>query len=149
MKSASYKCRILLDTNVLLEYLDRSRSKHLLVINRIRCLREKGCELLIAPQCLYELWVVLTRPRENNGYGFSPKVASAYIRQLEETFVLEQDPPQMFQTWLDLCVRYEVIGRQAHDARLVAWMKGHGVDGILTLNPSDFSRFWDVLVIPI
>ncbi len=36
---------------------------------------------------------------------------------------------------------YRVSGKNAHDARLVAVMKPHGITRILTFNAADFARF--------
>jgi predicted nucleic acid-binding protein len=40
-----------------------------------------------------------------------------------------------------MVVRLAVQGVSVHDARIVAAMRAHGVDHILTLNGADFSRF--------
>ncbi len=36
---------------------------------------------------------------------------------------------------------YRVSGKNAHDARLVAVMKPHGITRILTFNAADFARY--------
>jgi len=59
-------------------------------------------------------------------------------------FVLLPDPAGLMERWLHLCERREVRGRQAHDARLAAWMIEHGMKDLLTLNPGDFTRFDEI-----
>ena len=54
------------------------------------------------------------------------------------------DPPDIVPRWLELCTRYDVRGRQAHDARLVGFMLGSGIDRLLTLNTSDFARYTEI-----
>jgi predicted nucleic acid-binding protein len=40
-----------------------------------------------------------------------------------------------------------VIGKQAHDARLVAAMKVHDLRHLLTFNDTDFKRFTEITVV--
>jgi hypothetical protein len=40
-----------------------------------------------------------------------------------------------------------VSGKQVHDARIVALMQALGVTRLLTLNPSDFSRYPEITII--
>jgi len=141
MKNGSKTRRILLDTNILRAYMNHEDSLHLSVVNRIVALRAAGYELLIAPQCLYELWVVLTRPVEANGLGKSPEEADEVCSELREDFTLLPDPNDLVDEWQSLCRAYSIRGRRAHDARLVAWMVKHQVNAILTLNPEDFRAF--------
>jgi predicted nucleic acid-binding protein len=42
---------------------------------------------------------------------------------------------------------YSVIGKPAHDARIVALMLAHGVTQLLTLNPSDFARYQGITTV--
>ncbi len=59
--------------------------------------------------------------------------------------LLLDEPPDIAQRWLDLVRRYEVKGKEVHDARLVAL--AHDIPYILTLNPADFSRYQEVTAI--
>ena len=49
--------------------------------------------------------------------------------------------------WRDLVVQYRVHGKPAHDARIVAAMRLHGVARILTFNGRDFARYAGIIVI--
>src|SRR5436190_2232870 len=102
---------------------------------------EAGQELCIGAQNLMEFWVVATRPVEVNGLGLSPLEARAAINDLLASYTVLRDPPDLLERWLELCTRYAVSGRPAHDARLVALMLAHGVTHVLTLNSSDFTRY--------
>jgi ssRNA-specific RNase YbeY (16S rRNA maturation enzyme) len=44
-------------------------------------------------------------------------------------------------------VQHDVKGKNAHDARLFAYMLIHGVTHLLTFNLSDFTRFAEIQVI--
>jgi hypothetical protein len=52
-----------------------------------------------------------------------------------------RDERRVFDLWLDLVERYNVEGKSAHDARLVAAMQHHSVSNLLTINKADFSRY--------
>jgi hypothetical protein len=63
------------------------------------------------------------------------------LRLVERLFPLLPDMPTVYPEWRQLVVNFEVIGVQAHDARLVAAMIAHDVTHLLTFNTSDFSRY--------
>ena len=49
--------------------------------------------------------------------------------------------------WEGIVLRHRVIGKQAHDAHLVAAMVAHGVTHLLTFNDRDFKRFNEITVV--
>lgn len=53
----------------------------------------------------------------------------------------------MFEHWYDLVTTYKVLGKPAHDARLVAAMHRHRIPKILTFNVADFIRYPNVEVL--
>jgi predicted nucleic acid-binding protein len=57
------------------------------------------------------------------------------------------EPDSLARTWLDLVTRYEVKGKQTHDAKIVASMLSLGITHILTLNPQDFARYAEITTI--
>lgn len=144
MKNAT-QSRILLDTNILLAYINNQHPRHEAVYKHVSRLQDAGYDLVIAPQCLYELYVVVTRPQEQNGFGFSPEEADERIKRIVATFRLLDDPPSVVEEWRRLCTNYQIRGKRAHDVRLVAWMVKHGVSELLTLNPTDFQPFRKVI----
>jgi predicted nucleic acid-binding protein len=40
-----------------------------------------------------------------------------------------------------------VTGKRVHDARLVAVLKTHGIDHLLTFNSGDFALFTDISIV--
>jgi predicted nucleic acid-binding protein len=96
---------------------------------------------------LYEFWVVATRPVAGNGLGLSAAEASAELARLRALFPLLLDTPAIFAEWERLVNVHQVLGKNAHDARLVAAMVVHGLTHILTFNTADFSRFPGITVI--
>jgi predicted nucleic acid-binding protein len=136
--------RLLLDTNVVLRLANREAPEHALLRECIDGAALAGDELCVTAQVVFEFWVVATRPISNNGLGLSVEAARDKVDLMLATFPLLPDPPDLVQRWLDLCTRYAVCGRAAHDARLVACMLAANVSDLVTLNAEDFARHPDV-----
>ena len=132
---------MLVDTSVLLRTLQPHNPQREIVRSAIKLLTDQGRELHIAPQNLVELWVVATRPREQNGLGMLPSAAAAELGRLKSMFLLLPDTPAIYPIWEGLVTKYRVSGKPAHDARLVAAMQVHGLTAILTFDRSGFSRY--------
>ena len=89
----------------------------------------------------------MRRGRERNGIGLTPDAAGAELEQIHAFFTVLSESRDVYDIWRDLVTRYGVSGVAAHDARLVAAMKVHGITRILTFNRSDFARYPDVEVV--
>ncbi len=57
------------------------------------------------------------------------------------------DPPTLYDSWRRIVFDAKVLGKQVHDARIVAFMSGHGITHLVTLNPRDFSRYAGISVV--
>jgi predicted nucleic acid-binding protein len=77
----------------------------------------------------------------------APGVAAAELTRLKRMFFLLPDTPAIYPVWERLVAQHQVSGKPAHDARLVAAMKVHGLTGILTFDRSGFSRFPSIEVV--
>ena len=131
---------ILADSNVLLRVLQRQHPMHLEAWTAVRILQARK-EIVLAPQNIVELWVVATRPKEQNGLGIPPTRAAIYLARLNRTFPVLLATPGIHQEWQRLVLEYRVSGKKAHDTRLVAAMRILGVQGIVTFNVTDFRRY--------
>jgi predicted nucleic acid-binding protein len=129
------------DTNVLLRSIEDGNVAQPIVQQALFALRDHGETLSIFPQNLIEFWAVATRPVNNNGLGLSIAKAAEEIINLKTLFVLLPDSPDIFSEWERIVLQYQVSGKQAHDARLVAAMIVHDVSHLLTFNTADFKRF--------
>jgi len=69
------------------------------------------------------------------------------VTRLKSMFVLLPDTPAIYPVWESLVTQYQVSGKPAHDARLVAAMQVHGLTAILTFDRSGFSRFPGIEVV--
>ena len=63
----------LVDTNVLLRAAEPTHSQHEVAVSALRALPKRGYKPCIVPQVLYEFWVVVTRPIEENGAPLSSR----------------------------------------------------------------------------
>lgn len=134
----------LVDTNVLLRLVQKNHPMRPDARRALVTLRKQGEELCIIPQNIIEFWAVATRPLDKNGLGLTVDEAAREIRKLKRIFKLRADLPAIFTEWEQLVAQYQVMGKQAHDTRLVAAMKAHGLSHILTFNTDDFKRFLDI-----
>ena len=73
--------------------------------------------------------------------------AEVQLNALKTMFVLLDDTPEIYSAWEGIVIRYQVSGKQAHDARLVASMLVHKVARLLTFNDADFKRFTEITVV--
>jgi predicted nucleic acid-binding protein len=131
----------LLDTNILLRFLDETSPEYSLVQAAIATLRKQDNLVYLTPQVVIEFWAVATRPRTANGFGWTIERAAVEVKGLLNLFSLLPDNTDIFAEWLELVTTYQVSGKQVHDARLAATAKAHDVENLLTLNVADFKRF--------
>ncbi|QEL13958.1 type II toxin-antitoxin system VapC family toxin [Limnoglobus roseus] len=138
---------ILLDTNILLRYVAPADAAHGVAKSALAVLRAAGEHFALVPQNIYEFWATATRPLASNGLGLSITECQTQVSSLKAFFTFLPDQPTLFAEWESLVVTYACHGRVSFDARLVAAMQTHGINRILTLNGSDFSRYPGVTVI--
>jgi predicted nucleic acid-binding protein len=132
---------ILIDTNVILRSKQKGSSHHQEVTEKLINLVEDGEELVICPQIIYEFYVVATRPTDNNGFGLLTETAMSEIENILTTYSMPVENDQVFFNWCKLIADYKVIGKNAHDARIVAFMLSNNINKLYTLNKIDFERF--------
>lgn len=133
--------RYLVDSNVLLRWLDTSNAQHATAKNAIDTLDAQGHTLYVAPQNIIEFWAVASRPIEQNGFGWDLARCVSSVPLLLASFEYLPDTSAIFDQWQRLVAAYNVSGLHVHDTRLVAVTKAHGVDHILTFNAKHFRRF--------
>jgi len=138
--------KYLVDTNILLRLVQKNSPMHLDTQRAILMLKKQGDFLCIIPQNIIEFWAVATRPVDKNGLGLSITQAEEESEKLKKIFMLELDTPQIFTEWKSLVIKYQVMGKQVHDARLAAAMLAHNITHLLTFNVDDFKRFSDIVV---
>ena len=132
---------ILLDANIALRLGSPTHAQHAIAKAALSVLHSRGETFVIVPQTIYEFWVVATRPLAVNGLGLSVPACQAEVAKLKTYASYLPDQPALFAEWESLVVTHQCQGKVAHDARLVAAMRTHGLTRILTFNVGDFQRY--------
>ena len=83
---------------------------------------QRGVQPAYTLQNMAEVWNVLTRPRERNGFGLSLEETERNAEEIERTFLFLPDTRAVYREWRRLVVTHSVAGVQVHDARLAAAM---------------------------
>jgi predicted nucleic acid-binding protein len=135
---------VLVDTNITLRVVESDAPEHPLCVKAVERLENAGEALCGCAQTAIEFWVVATRPRNVRGLGLSPAEAEAALRSTEDYLLWLPEPPDIAARWRQLVNQYAVLGKAAHDARLVAFMEAHGLTHLLTLNTADFARYTSI-----
>jgi predicted nucleic acid-binding protein len=130
----------LLDTNLLVRLGNTLDAQHTVAAGAVFELHRRGELLYITPQILIEFRNVATRPKAVNGLGLSAAVTEAKAAAFQATFPLLADTPAIYPAWKALVEALGVIGKQVHDARLVAVCHANGVSHLLTFNVAHFAR---------
>lgn len=137
----------LVDSNILLRWIRPDHSDYPAIISAMDGILQRDGILCYTSQNVGEFWNTCTRPADRNGYGLSPLETDRRARFFEEKLRLLPDSLGVHEEWRKLLVTHRVSGVQVHDARLVAFMRVHGVKSILTFNDRDFARFTDIKAI--
>src|SRR4051812_31841658 len=121
----------LIDTNVLARYAQPTHVQHESAVRAVTTLRQQDHQLVITPQNLYEFWVVATRPKSANGMDMTADEARQELAVFKALFPVLPDTETIYHQWERLVHLHSVLGKNAHDARLVAAMLVHGVTHLL------------------
>src|SRR5205814_3522987 len=124
-----------------------SHPTHRAASEAVETLVSRGEVVCIFPQTLYEFWVIASRPREQNGLGMSAAETEIQCAEFERIFSLMLDVPAIYAEWRVLVTQHAVMGKKAHDARIVAAMRVHNVSHLLTFNGNDFKRFQGIITV--
>ncbi len=134
----------LVDTNILLRIVQILSIHHVEAKNAVNKLLKRGDTLFITLQNVSEFWNVCTRPADKNGLGFTIARTNAELSKIEQVFDLLPDTIEVYRNWRELVVNHSVSGIQVHDAKIVAAMKAHNVQNLLTFNAKDFRRYSNI-----
>ncbi len=83
---------------------------------------------------------------EQNGLAMTVDDIYHQVEQFEEIFEILPDRAEALGIWKRLCIKHQVRGPRAHDARLVATALSNGVVEVLTYNIKDFKQFDELLL---
>jgi predicted nucleic acid-binding protein len=130
----------LIDTNVLVRLANAADIRHAVATHAVVELHRRSEVLHLTAQVLIEFRNVAARPTVVNGLGLSAVDAEAQAGGFETAFPLLAETPDIYPAWKALVGAVGVVGKQVHDARLVAVCHAHGVTHLLTFNVAHFAR---------
>jgi predicted nucleic acid-binding protein len=130
----------LLDTTILGRLANVRDVQHVVAAQAVLELHRRGEVLHITPQVMVEFRNVAIRPVAANGLGLSTVDTEALAATFEARFPLLAETPDVYPAWKALVGALGVIGKQVHDARLVAVCHVHAITHVLTFNVSHFTR---------
>lgn len=130
----------LIDTSVLGRLANRADAAHALAQAAVAEMHRRGEVLHITAQNLIEFRNFATRPAGSNGLGLSLAAAAALAVSFEGAFPLLEETPAVYPAWRALADALGVVGKQVHNARLVAVCHVYGITHLLTFNVGHFTR---------
>ena len=130
----------LIDTNILVRLANIADASHAVAVRAVLELHRRGEALHLTAQVLIEFRNVATRPKTVNGLGLETVDVEAQASGFEASFPLLAETPAVFPAWKAIAESLGVVGKQVHDARLVAICHIHGITHLLTFNAGHFAR---------
>jgi predicted nucleic acid-binding protein len=130
----------LIDTSVLVRLANTADASHDVAKKAIAELHRQGEVLHITPQAMVEFRSAATRPVAVNGLGMTAVAAEAHALTFESAFPLLPETAGIFPAWKALVGALGIVGKQVHDARLVAVCHAHGITHLLSFNVAHFNR---------
>jgi hypothetical protein len=95
----------------------------------------------IGLQNLCEFWNVSTRPAVNNGLGLSPEFTLRAIERIQLGFEVLPETVAVIAELTRILNAHRVWGKQIFDAKLVALLRAHLLDGMITFKVRDFVQY--------
>jgi predicted nucleic acid-binding protein len=133
--------QVLLDSNILGRLANLHDSSYAVATDAVAKLERVGDELFLTPQNLIEFRSFATRPLSLNGLGLLAVEADRLAMDFEADYSLLPDTPDIFLAWKTPVQSLGIVGKQVHDARLMAVCQVHQVTHLLTFNVVHFARF--------
>lgn len=130
----------LVDTSILLRLANTSDEQEPIARHAVLLLHQQGELLHVTPQNMIEYRNAATRPVSNNGLGFPSEQVEQQIADFEALFPLLVETAEIYPAWKALVSTAGIIGKQVHDARLVAICQVYSVRQVLTFNTRHFIR---------
>jgi predicted nucleic acid-binding protein len=131
---------VLIDTSILGRLANRADVSHPVAAAAVAELHRRGEVLHVTAQNLIEFRNFATRPVGGNGLGLAAATAEGLGANFEAAFPLLGETPDIYPAWKALVGALGVVGKQVHDARLVAVCHVHAVTHLLTFNVAHFVR---------
>src|SRR5260370_8164791 len=105
----------LIDTNIILRAADQLHPVSPRARRAMKVLFRQGHRLCVAKQTLIESWVVATRPRDANGFGYSAQFAAEGISKVKRLFYLLAETDDIYPPWEKLFLSTKLLAKTAND----------------------------------
>ena len=131
---------VFVDANILIYARQAHSPFHNDALSKLAALDAAGHPLWTSRQVLREYLAGMSRP---NLTAAPPPMADliADVHLFLTKFIVVEDGPAVTHHLLGLLATVSCLGKQVHDANLVATMQAHGISRLLTHNVADFKRF--------
>lgn len=140
---------VFVDTNVLFHARVTQSPFHQVADEMLTQLVATGNKIWVSRQILREYLSVMSRPGK---FPAAIPMASLTddVQEFESRFEIVEDSSQVTATLLTLLNTIPTLGKQVHDANIVATMLASGITKLLTQNVADFQRYSHLItVIPL
>ena len=128
----------LVDTSILVRLANRDDPSYAIADRAIVELHRRGELLHLTPKNLIEFRNVATRPLAVNGLGLAAVNVETMSAGFESLFPVPPETPEVYPAWKSLVSMAGVLGKQVHDARLVAVCHVYALRHLLTFNTAHF-----------
>ncbi|MGQ0634508.1 MAG: type II toxin-antitoxin system VapC family toxin [Planctomycetaceae bacterium] len=119
---------------------------HQPAIAALHQLAQSGAPAWISRQVLREYLVQLTRPGVLST-PLAPSLAAMQLSALTSLYAIADETTAVTTELLSLISRGLAIGKQIHDANIVATCLAYGIPRLLTHNAGDFTRYASLIAI--
>jgi predicted nucleic acid-binding protein len=137
---------LFIDTNILIYANVATAPLHEPALNAIKAHHQAGRALWVSRQVLREFIAARTRP-QTFAKPSAPGVVIERVRYLEKHFQVADDTTVVTGQLIKLMERFQIGGKQVHDANIVAAMQAYSIPALLTHNTRDFKRFGEIITI--
>jgi predicted nucleic acid-binding protein len=134
---------LFIDTNVWVAKIIEDHTFHGRAETELIRRGENGDVFCVSSQIIRELISVCTLGRNLSRPLKWEEIQQQLDAMLAQTVFLSESELST-RKLIELGSRYTVIGKQIHDANIVATMLAHGVTRLVTFNPDDFKRFTEI-----
>lgn len=139
---------IIIDTNILIYSKIKANPFYQSAFNKLYDMFEEN-QLYITRQIIREYLNVMTKP-DNLKYFINKYDLIQDIEYFQENFIVLDEKDLTTRNLLNLVNKFEIKGRQIHDANIVASMIANNIKNIFTHNVKDFERYNSLInVIPL
>lgn len=134
------KGSVFIDTNILVAADGVGAPSHQVCRALMERLHSGPYTLYISRQVLREVAATLSRPQAWDP-GLDPASMAKMLQRLLKLYRIAEEGPESTEQLLAYVHDGRAIGRQVHDANIVAVMKANKIGKLATLNAKDFARF--------